>query len=58
MVVRPSDGNHGRGITVGVDNDEFLNDDGLSHIVEGGLALHISYDTTDTNQCRLRAHIE
>ena len=39
-------------------HDEFLNDDGLSHIVEGGLALHISYDTTDTNQCRLRAHIE
>jgi|TARA_B110001454_G_C12423808_1_gene310553 hypothetical protein len=39
-------------------HDEFLNDDGLSHIIEGGLSLHISYDTTDTNQCRLRAHIE
>ena len=38
--------------------DEFLNDDGLSHIVEGGLSLHISYEKTDTNQCRLRAHIE
>ena len=39
-------------------HDEFLNDDGLSHIVEGGLSLHISYEKTDTNQCRLRAHIE
>ena len=39
-------------------HDEFLNDDGISHKVEGGLALHISYDTTDTNQCRIRAHIE
>ncbi len=38
--------------------DEFLNDDGISHIVEGGLSLHISYEKTDTNQCRLRAHIE
>ena len=39
-------------------HDEFLNDDGISHMIEGGLALHISYDTTDTNQCRIRAHIE
>ena len=38
--------------------NEFLNDDGLSHIIEGGLSLHISYEKTDTNQCRLRAHIE
>ena len=39
-------------------HNEFLNDDGISHVVEGGLSLHISYEKTDTNQCRLRAHIE
>ena len=38
--------------------DEFLSDDGISHIIEGGLSLQISYEKTDTNQCRLRAHIE
>ena len=46
------------GKDVDTPHDEFLNDDGLSHIVEGGLSLHISYEKTDTNQCRLRAHIE
>ncbi len=46
------------GKDVDTPHDEFLNDDGISHMVEGGLALHISYDTTDTNQCRIRAHIE
>ena len=35
-----------------------INDDGISHKIEGGLALHISYEMTETNQCRLRAHIE
>ena len=39
-------------------HDEFLDDDGISHMIEGGLSLHISYEKTDTNQCRLRAHIE
>ena len=39
-------------------HNEFLEDDGISNHVEGGLALHISYEMTDTNQCRLRAHIE
>ena len=39
-------------------HNEFLNDDGISHVVEEGLSLHISYEKTDTNQCRLRAHIE
>ena len=46
------------GKDVDTPHDEFLNDDGISHMIEGGLALHISYDTTDTNQCRIRAHIE
>ena len=46
------------GKDVDTPHDEFLNDDGISHIVEGGLSLQISYEKTDTNQCRLRAHIE
>ena len=46
------------GKDVDTPHDEFLNDDGISHVVEGGLSLHISYEKTDTNQCRLRAHIE
>ena len=46
------------GKDVDTPHNEFLNDDGISHIVEGGLSLHISYEKTDTNQCRLRAHIE
>ena len=36
---------------------EFLQDDGLSHIVEGGLKLVIKYTKTDTNACRMRAEI-
>ena len=39
-------------------HDEFLNDDGLSNKIEGGLPLNITYETTDTNQCRLRASIK
>ena len=39
-------------------HNEFLEDDGVSHKVEGGLSLNISYEMTETNQCRLRAHIE
>jgi hypothetical protein len=46
------------GKDVDTPHDEFLNDDGISHKIEGGLALHISYEMTETNQCRLRAHIE
>ena len=46
------------GKDVDTPHDEFLNDDGLSHMIEGGLSIHISYEKTDTNQCRLRAHIE
>ena len=36
---------------------EFLEDDGISNQVEGGLSLNISYEMTETNQCRLRANI-
>jgi len=46
------------GKDVDTPHDEFLDDDGISHIIEGGLSLQISYEKTDTNQCRLRAHIE
>jgi len=38
--------------------DEFLNDDGISHMVEGGLSLKISYEMMPTNNsCRVFASI-
>ena len=46
------------GKDVNTPHDEFLNDDGLSNTIEGGLSLNIAYETTDTNQCRLRAVIK
>ena len=46
------------GKDVNTPHDEFLNDDGLSNTIEGGLSLNIAYETTDTNQCRLRASIK
>ena len=46
------------GKDVDTPHDEFLDDDGISHIIEGGLSLQISYEKTATNQRRLRAHIE
>jgi len=39
-------------------HDQFINDDGISNKIEGGLSLNITYETTDTNQCRLRASIK
>ena len=38
-------------------HNEFLEDDGISNQVEGGLSLNISYEMTETNQCKLRANI-
>ena len=38
-------------------HNEFLEDDGISNQVEGGLSLNISYEMTETNQCRVRANI-
>ena len=38
-------------------HNEFLDDDGISHQREGGLKLNITYEMTDTNQCKLRAKI-
>ena len=38
-------------------NDEFLNDDGISHMVEGGLALKIQYEMLSNSSCRIFAEI-
>ena len=38
--------------------DEFVNDDGISHQVEGGLALVINYEMSEDNSCRLTASIK
>lgn len=38
--------------------DQFLEDDGLSHMVDGGLELCIYYEKTEHNSCRMRAHIK
>ena len=38
--------------------DEVINDDGISHIVEGGLALKIQYEMMRNNSCRIFAKIE
>ena len=37
--------------------NEFLQDDGISNQVEGGLSLNVSYEMTETNQFRIRAKI-
>ena len=38
-------------------SDEFLNDDGISHMVEGGLALKIQYEKLSNSSCRIFAEI-
>ena len=38
--------------------DEFMNDDGISHQVEGGLALVLNYDMNEDNSYRLTASIK
>ena len=37
--------------------DEFLIDDGISHMVEGGLALKIQYEMLSNSSCRIFAEI-
>ena len=37
--------------------DEFLNDDGISHMVEGGLALKIQYEMLSNSSCGIFAEI-
>ena len=39
-------------------HDEFVNDDGISHQVEGGLTLVIGYEMNEDNSCRLSANIK
>ena len=39
-------------------HDEVINDDGISHMVEGGLALKIQYELVSNNSCRIFAKIE
>ena len=38
--------------------DEVIKDDGISHMVEGGLALKIQYEMMRNNSCRIFAKIE
>ena len=37
--------------------DDFLDDDGISHMVEGGLALKIQYEMISNSSCRIFAEI-
>ncbi len=38
--------------------DEFLDDDGISHIIEGGLTLKVSYEMMPrNNSCKVYASI-
>ena len=46
------------GKDVNTPHDEFLNDDGISHMVEGGLALVINYEMDEDNSYRLSASIK
>ena len=49
-------GRFGKGLTT--PHDEFEQDDGISHQVEGGLSLVIGYEEQEDNSCRLSARIE
>ena len=37
--------------------DEFLDDDGISHMIEGGLTMNISYEMIKNNSCKVYANI-
>jgi len=37
--------------------DEFLNDDGISHNVEGGLKMNFTYEMQEDNTCKITAKI-
>ena len=37
--------------------DEIINDDGISHMIEGGLALKIQYEMLQNSSCRIFAKI-
>ena len=38
--------------------DEFLNDDGISNMVEGGLTLKVRYEMIKNNSCKVFAKVE
>ena len=46
------------GKSVNTPHDEFDEDDGISHMVEGGLTLVIGYAMQEDNSCRLTASIK
>ena len=46
------------GKSVNTPHDEFDEDDGISHMVEGGLTLVIGYAMQEDNSCKLSARIE
>ena len=37
--------------------DEFLDDDGISHIIEGGLKLSIQYEMIKNSSCKVYAKV-
>lgn len=39
-------------------HDEFLNDDGISHNVEGGLSLNLTYEMDEANCFKMTAKIQ
>ena len=49
-------GRFGKGVDT--PHEEFEQDDGISHMVEGGLALVIGYEKGEDNSCRLTASIK
>ena len=49
-------GRFGKGVNT--PHDEFEVDDGISHMVDGGLALVINYEMDEDNSCRLSASIK
>jgi len=49
-------GRFGKGLNT--PHDQFEEDDGISHQVEGGLKLVIGYEMQEDNSCRLSASIE
>jgi hypothetical protein len=49
-------GRFGKGVDT--PHDQFEEDDGISHQVEGGLTLVIGYEMQEDNSCRLSARID
>ena len=46
------------GKDVNTPHDQFMEDDGISHMKEGGLSLEFVYEKTEHNACRIRASIK